>query len=124
MPYSVSIPITFGMAMGPPLVGRKKSRAGGGDAPRPTRLQVLAGVDDPLDGPLLFLGLAHERLHVDDPLALLAGDLGPVVGVRRVRKVLVLLELLPHGVEHVLEGDALLAGLDVALERELLGPPH
>src|SRR6266508_5984360 len=70
-------------------------------SPPPSSLQVLAGVDDPLDGPMLVLHLAHERLHVHDPLPLLAGDLRPVDGVGRVGEVLVLLELLTHRGEQV-----------------------
>src|SRR5262244_2067512 len=84
----------------------------------------MAGVDNPLDGPLFLLGLAHQGLDVDDALALLAGDLGPVVRIGRVGQILVLLELLAHRAHHVVEVDALLARLDVALERQLLGPPH
>src|SRR5215472_3234197 len=127
IPYSVSIPITFGIAMVPPeqLVVRETN---GGRAPLrslpPGRLQVLAGVDDPLDGPLLFLGLTHQGLDVDDALALLAGDLGPIVRIGRVGEILVLLELLAHRAHHVVEVDALLARLDVALQGQLLGPPH
>src|SRR5215470_11346459 len=84
-----------------------------------SRSQVLAGIDDALDAPGLVLGLADEGLHVDDPLALLARDLGPVVGVGRIRQVLVLLELLADCGEEVVEGDALLTLADVALEGQL-----
>src|SRR6267142_1661462 len=87
-------------------------------------LEVLPGVDDALDAPKLFLRLAHERLDVDDPLALLPGDLRPVVGVGGVGEVLVLLELLADGGEQVVGHDALLAAPDVALEGELFGPAH
>src|SRR3989454_3241531 len=87
-------------------------------------LEVLSGGDDPLDILPLLLGLAGERLDVGDPLTLLAGDLRPIVGIGRVGQVLVLLELLPHCVEEVIDLDALFPGLDVALERQLLGPPH
>src|SRR5580765_5597774 len=90
----------------------------------PAALQVLTGIDDPLDTPELFFGLAHERLHVDDALALLAGDLRPVVGVGGVRKILVLLELFADGRQEVVGHDALLAAPDVTLERELLRPAH
>src|SRR5262245_59702732 len=106
---------------------RRVKTHGGGEvplSPPPPSLQVLAGVDDALDGALLVLRLAHEGFDVHDPLPLLAGDLGPVVGVGRVGEVLVLLELLAHGVEEVVDDDALVAGLDVALERELLGAAH
>src|SRR5947208_1789487 len=47
----------------------------------PPFLEIVAGGEDLLDVLLLLVGVAHERPHVDDPLALLAGDLGPVVGV-------------------------------------------
>src|SRR6185503_7761554 len=65
-----------------------------------------------------------ERLHVDDALALLAGDLRPVVGIGGVRKILVLLELFADGRQEVVGHDALLAAPDVTLERELLRPAH
>src|SRR5262245_11263454 len=140
MPYSVSIPMTFGMAISPHdeekppatrvaggrgVVGGPGAR-GGPRAPQPLprALQVLAGIDHALDVALLFLGLAHERLHVDDPLALLAGDLGPVVGVGGVGQVLVLLELLPHRRQQVVRADPLVPAPDVALQGQLLGPPH
>src|SRR5262245_61417558 len=106
---------------------RRVKTYGGGEVPRsppPPSLQVLAGVDDALDGALLVLGLAHEGFDVHDPLPLLTGDLGPVVGVGRVWEVLVLLELLANGGEEVVDDDALVAGLDVALEGELLGAAH
>src|SRR3954451_9827150 len=50
----------------------------------------------PLDGSTAggLLALRHEHPEEDDALALLAGDLGPVVGVGGVRQVLVLLVLL------------------------------
>jgi hypothetical protein len=47
-----------------------------------------------------------EGTDVDDPLALLARDLRPVVGVGGVRQVLVLLVLLVDRVEQVLGADA------------------
>src|SRR5216684_774027 len=87
-------------------------------------LEALLSGDDPLDHRLLLLGLAAEHLDVDEPLALLARDLRPVVRVGRVGQVLVLLELLADRVQEILDLDALLARLDVALERQLLGPPH
>src|SRR5258705_8576106 len=87
-------------------------------------LEILARVDDALDAPKLFLRLAHERLDVDDPLALLTGDLRPVVGVGGVGEVFVLLELLANGGEQVVGHDALLAATDVALEGELFCPAH
>ena len=87
MPYSVSIPKTLGMA----------TRA---------TLQVLTGVHA-LDLPAVAV-VAEQRADVDDPLALLARDPRPVVGVRGVRQVLVLLELVADRGEEVLGLDALL----------------
>src|SRR2546427_6429403 len=87
-------------------------------------LQILTGVDDFLDAPLRLAGLADERLDVSDALALLAGDLRPVVRVRRVGQILVLLELLAHGVEQVGGGEAFASAADVALERQFLGAPY
>src|SRR5713226_1672864 len=132
IPYSVSMPMTFGMAMRPPTSrenrnpwpGARGGTRGAAGPPSRSRLQVLAGVDELFHAALLFLRLAHQRFNVDDPLALLAGDLGPVVGVRRVRQVLVLLELLAHGRGEVVGRDALGAAADEALEGELLGPAH
>src|SRR6266536_4631584 len=111
----------------PTLEGRpgRRSLSSGklreGDGPPPSWLEVLPGIDHAVDRAGLVLVLhAHERFHVHDPLPLLAGALGPVVGVGRVGQVLALLELLAHGGEEVVDPDALLAHLDVALERELL----
>src|SRR5205807_7123908 len=89
------------------------------------RLQVLAGAD-PLDGPSArgLLALGEEGAHVDDALALLARDLGPVVGVGGVGQVLVLLVLLPDGGEEVVGADALALAGDGPLDGELLGPAH
>src|SRR3989442_1206288 len=114
IPYSVSMPMTFGMAMRflapwrteTPGPGQGKDE-GGAPPPSRSRLQILSGIDDALDAPLLLLGLAHQRLHVDDPLTLLPRDLRPVVGGRGVRQGLVLLELLAGGGLEVLGGDAL-----------------
>src|SRR5712691_4606083 len=100
-----------------------RGELGGPSAP-PFLLEILAGGDDLLDVLLLLFGVARERPHVDDPLALLAGDLRPVAGVGRVGQILVLLELLAHGVEEVAGADTLLATADQALEGQLLGPPH
>src|SRR4051794_36605258 len=50
---------------------------------RQTRLEVLAGVGDRVDGPARLGALlaGDERADEHDPLALLAGDAGPVVRV-------------------------------------------
>src|SRR5687767_15536863 len=87
-------------------------------------LEVLPG-GDPLDGATAFglLAAGDERPDVDDALALLAGDLGPVVGIGRVGQVLVLLELLTDGFHEVLRRNALLPPGDQPLDRELLRPP-
>src|SRR5438046_8323833 len=96
----------------------------GGPSAPPLLLEILAGGDDLLDVLLLLFGVAHERLHIDDPLALLAGDLRPVVGVGRIRQILVFLELFAHGIEQVAGADPLLAAADQPLEGQLLGPSH
>ena len=57
--------------------------------------------------------LVHEGADVDDPLALLARDLRPVVGVGRVGQVLVLLVLLVDRRDEVLGADAPLAAGDL-----------
>src|SRR5262249_50391202 len=86
--------------------------------PSVATLQVLAGRRDSFDTPLGTRRLARQRLHRDDPLALLAGDLRPVVGMRRVGQILVLLELFADRRQEIVGPDALLPAADVALERE------
>src|SRR5262245_10941116 len=90
----------------------------------PSELEVLTGIDHALNGPLLVLRLAHPRLDVHDALALLAGNLGPVVGVGRVGEIFVLLELLMHGLDEIIHCESLLAGLYEALEGEFLSAAH
>ena len=71
--------------------------------------EVLARAD-PLDGAAaggVVLAGGDERADVDDALALLARDLRPVVGVGRVREVLVLLVLLVDGHQEVVGADPL-----------------
>ena len=87
IPYSVSVPKTFGMAIGPTLQVLTCVHA--------FHLTAVAVV-------------AEQRADVHDAFALLARDTSPVVGVGRVRKVLVLLELVPDRGEQVLGLDALL----------------
>src|SRR5579875_1039479 len=89
------------------------------------RLQVLAGPHalDRAAALGLVLALADQGAHVDDPLALLARDLRPVVRVGGVREVLVLLVLLLDGGEEVGEADAVALPGDRALDGELLRPP-
>src|SRR6478735_9276628 len=72
-------------------------------------LQVLAGVRRGVDSPgALGLLAGDQRADVHDPLALLAGDARPVVGVGGVRQVLVLLELVDTCLEQVADAQALL----------------
>src|SRR5215210_340439 len=140
IPYSVSIPQTFRIAIAgpypfaeerplhfkrrwPPTPPQAASPAGGrvgrrgraGSAGRPSTIKLVEEPPVPrrnleilacahtLDGPSAgsFLALRHERADVHDPLALLARDLGPVVGVGGVGQVLVLLVLLLDGFEQV-----------------------
>src|SRR5436305_2066555 len=81
-------------------------------APVRWALQVLAGVGRRFDRPagLGALAAGDERADVHDPLALLAGDPRPVVGVGGVGQVLVLPELVDAGVQQVLQPHALAAG--------------
>src|SRR5919205_1297704 len=88
MPYSVSVPMTFGIAI------------------QPASLEVLAGTDA-LHLAALVGALSEQSSDVDDPLALLARDARPVVRVGGVRQVLVLLELVADRVEEILGLDAL-----------------
>src|SRR6478672_4193815 len=117
MPYSVSIPITRRTVMGRGYASRPTARP-------PRGLEVLTRVRDGVDlpaglGSLLALDQGADE---DDPLALLAGDAGPVVGVRRVGQVLVLLELVDARLEQVRDPDALLVTLEQVLDRHLLRP--
>src|SRR5690606_19999690 len=103
--------------------------AGGGwFAPPPagasTRLQVLSGVGEGVDGPARFGAHAagHEGADVDDPFALLAGDACPVVRVGGVGQVLVLSELVDARVEQVLQPQSLALVGQVVLDGHLLAP--
>src|SRR4051812_13719486 len=86
-------------------------------------LEVLPRVRDRIDGPtgLRALRAGDEGADVDDALALLAGDAGPVVGVRRVGQVLVLLELVDAGRHEVRQAQPLAAVLEEVLDGHLLG---
>src|SRR5687767_14629708 len=108
-PYSVSVPRIFFRGTGPCYAGARTA---------PTGLQVLAGRDR-FDGTVLP-SFAHQRADVDDPLALLARDPGPVIRVRRVREVLVLLVLRVDAVEDVLRLDPALPTIEEPLDRGLL----
>ena len=58
---------------------------------------------------------------MDDLFALLPGDLGPVVRIRRIRQILVLFELVPDSPEQILSLDAFLVGGDRSLDGLFLG---
>src|SRR5206468_1021927 len=102
MPYSVSMPSTFLIAMRGRYLPRRRTGT-------PGVLQVLAGcnsLDRPAASGFLVIVLLDERAHVDDALALLAGDLRPVVRVGGVRQVFVLLELLSDRPQQIVDADA------------------
>ena len=63
-----------------------------------------------------------QGADVDDPLALLARDPRPVVGVGGVREVLVLAELLADRVDQVLGAKPRARAGDLTLDGRLLGP--
>ena len=102
---------------------------------RPTRPRGTAGWPEVLPGgdaldraaagdlAVAFLVVVgDDGADVDDALALLARDLGPVVRVGGVGQVLVLLVLLVDRRQEVLGADALVGPGEVALDRQLLGP--
>jgi hypothetical protein len=95
IPYSVSMPQIFGPR--PRSTGQPPAQR---YCPVATR-----SIARPPSG---LVAVVDERAHVDDPLALLARDLRPVVGVGGVGQVLVLLELLVHRGDEVV-GDMPLA---------------
>src|SRR5580692_11439438 len=86
IPYSVSIPHTLVVATA-----------------RPYRyLEVLPGAHALDRSTTVHLAVLGEQgADVDDALTLLARDPGPVVRVGRIGQVLVLLVLLPDGLEEV-----------------------
>src|SRR6266699_4528177 len=88
------------------------------------RSEILPG-GDALDLPAAAATVVfgEQRAHEHDALALLAGDLRPVVGIRRVRQVLVLAVLLPNGIDEVAARDASRAPADLPLDRHLLRAP-
>src|SRR5207244_2263238 len=118
MPYSVSMPVTFGIAIGPRASADARTLRG---LYPPRRLEILSRAD-PVDLAALALGVPEQGPDVHDALALLARDPGPVVGVGRVGQVLVLLELVADGRHQVLELEALLAEGQEPLDGHLLGP--
>src|SRR5215469_8059925 len=102
MPYSVSVPMTRSTLI---VVQRNASS------------EVLARVRDRIDGTARLGALLarDQSADVDDALALLTGDARPVVGVGRVRQVLVLAELVHAGRQQVGDADALLPGVEELL---------
>src|SRR6185437_6338075 len=123
MPYSVSVPITRSTLI---VVQRSASWQYRGRARPGSSSQILTGVSDGVDGTAgLGALLARDQgPDVNDALALLAGDPGPVVRIRGVRQVLVLAELVHAGGQQVGDPDALLLRLEVFLDRHLLGAGH
>src|SRR5204863_5473711 len=118
LPYSVSIPHTFRMA----ILNRSYPGRPGETS---KRLQILPR-RDPLDGPpaLGVVAIGQKRADVNDPLTLLARDLRPVVRVGGVRQILVLFVLLADRREEVGGPDSTPLVGDPALDGELLGPLH
>src|ERR687897_1565365 len=84
--------------------------------------EVLAGVGHRVDRTTRLGALLarDERADEDDPLALLARDPRPVVGVGGVGQVLVLLELVDARLEQVRDAQPLLVVVDEVLDRHLL----
>src|SRR4051794_19544247 len=107
--------LTCSPSLMPPSCLRTGGRRHGGS-------EVLTRVGDGVDrlaGLGALLGL-DEGADVHDPLPLLAGDAGPVVGVGRVREVLVLAELVGARLEQVLDAQPPLPGVEEVLDRHLL----
>src|SRR5437868_4686067 len=116
MPYSVSIPQTLRMAITrrryPPV-----PHIGTPD------LQVLTRPNSFDRTPARrLLALGQQGADIDDALALLARDLGPVVGVGGVGQVLVLLVFLANRRREIVGADALPFSGDRPLDRQLLRP--
>src|SRR4051794_32176052 len=85
--------------------------------------EVLAGVRGRVDRAAGLVALAaDERADVDDPLALLARDPRPVVGVGGVGQVLVLLELVEACRHQVADPQAADTRLELLLDGHLLRP--
>src|SRR5580698_7028641 len=125
MPYSVSMPITRRALipqslMPSPVTTARRARR----VTSSCRLQVLTGVSHGVNGTACLSPAltGDEGTDVDDPLALLAGDAGPVVRVSGVRQVLVLLELVHARGQQMRDPQALLPGLQELLDRHLLRP--
>src|ERR1019366_10590166 len=72
--------------------------------------------------PYTTLFRSQQGADIDDPLALLARDPGPVVGVGGVRKVLVLLVLPADGLEEIRGTDPSPFAGDDPLDGQLLRP--
>src|SRR3954462_1873170 len=115
MPYSISVPMTRRTLMDPPSAARPTRPAGAAGS------EVLTRIGGRVDRPARLVALAaDERADVDDPLALLARDPGPVVGVGRVGQVLVLLELVEARGHQVTDPQTPGAGLQLLLDGHLL----
>src|SRR3954462_228612 len=73
MPYSISVPMTRRTLMDQPSAARPTRPAGAAGS------EVLTRIGGRVDRPARLVALAaDERADVDDPLALLARDPGPV----------------------------------------------
>src|ERR1700677_2524628 len=105
IPYSVSIPRTLAIALGLEILPRAHV------LDRATTLHVV------------FFSV-DQRADENDPLALLARDSCPVVGVGGVGKVFVLAELLTNRFEEVVLLESSTLARDLALHGDLLGPSH
>ena len=122
MPYSVSMPQIFGIATVAAYRSPTVTLAGAAGAATGTgRWRPARWHGRPRRSVVV---LRDERADVDDPLALLARDLRPVVGVGGVGQVLVLLVLLVDRLDEVVDADAPVAAGDEALDGQLLGPAH
>src|SRR6476659_580789 len=127
MPYSTSVPMTRRTLMDQPYASASGRTDADGPVPDRNRaagttsLQVLAGVRSRVDRAAGLVALAaDERADVDDPLALLARDPRPVVGVGRVGQVLVLLELVQARRRQMADPQPADTGLELLLDRHLL----
>src|SRR5271154_5056718 len=105
MPYSVSMPSTFAIALELEILPRTHV------LDRATTLDVV------------FFSV-DQRANENDPFALLARNTGPIIGVCCVRKVLVLAELLTNRFEEILFAKAPPLICDLTLDRDFLGPAN
>src|SRR5690625_4566326 len=118
-PNSVSIPRIFGIAIGRPYRD--------GAARRGPRSQILTGrrlLDRAASGRNIVFIPAYECPDVDDSLALLPRDLGPIIGIGGVGKILVFPELTAYGFDQVTGANASVTIGDLAFDRCLFGSAH